>query len=52
MTHFLLTAIFPIEKTDEAGDNSLRSLLLFSGMGLLTTYSLMTLGIELGSSWV
>lgn len=52
MTDFSLASIAVVEKVREAGDHSLGSILLFSGVGLLATLALMTLGIDIGAGWV
>jgi hypothetical protein len=52
MTDFSLTTTVPVEKVSEATDQSLGSILLFSGAGLLVTFALMIVGIDLGAGWI
>lgn len=52
MTDFSLATIVSVEKATEASDQSLGSILLFSGAGLLVTFALMIVGIDLGAGWI
>ena len=52
MTDFSLTSIAVVGKAREAGDQSLGSILLFSGAGLFATLALMTVGMDLGAGWI
>ena len=52
MTQFLLAAIASVETADEAGRSSLGSLFFLSGLRLLASFALMTLGIDLGADWL
>ena len=52
MTDFSFASIAVVDKTREAGDHSLGSILVFSGAGLLATLALMTVGMDLGAGWI
>ena len=52
MTDFSLVSVVSVEQAREAGDHSLGSIILFCGVGLLATFALMIVGIDLGAAWI
>jgi hypothetical protein len=52
ITDFSLATIVSVQPARKGSDHSLGSILLFSGVGLLATLALMTVGIDLGAGWI
>ena len=51
MTDLVLASAIRIESAKEAGEQSFKTIALFTCIGLMTSLCVMTLGIDLSAGW-